>query len=116
MPVGAPSIATATDYIRFGKIPKGSRIIPSMCLLSSNHTATIAGKLQLVPLDGSAITQEIASVVVNLEATETTSVPDVADDVIVAKDCWIQFVPAADLTIATTDKDIRARIVYGQTY
>lgn len=113
VPVGAPSVATATDYIRFGKIPAGSVIVPSLSLLSSNHTATISGKLQLVPLDGVSTTQEIASVVVNLETSETTSIPDVADSLVVAKDSWIQFVPASDLTIASTAKDIRARIVYG---
>lgn len=113
VPVGAPSVATATDYIRFGKIPAGSVIVPSLSLLSTNHTATISGKLQLVPSDGVGTTQEIASVVVNLEASETTSIPDVADSLVVTKDSWIQFVPASDLTIATTAKDIRARIVYG---
>lgn len=113
VPVGAPSVATATDYIRFGKIPAGSVIVPSLSLLSTNHTATISGKLQLVPIDGVGTTQEIASVVVNLEASETTSIPDVADSLVVTKDSWIQFVPASDLTIATTAKDIRARIVYG---
>lgn len=113
VPVGAPAVATATDYIRFGRIPAGSVIVPSLSLLSTNHTATIAGKLQLVPIDGVGSVQEIASVVVNLETTETTSIPDVADSLVVAKDSWIQFVPAADLTIASTAKDIRARIVYG---
>lgn len=114
MPVGV--IATATDYVRFMRVPSGAIIYPSLSYLSTNHTATIAGKLQLVPIDGTAITQEIATVVANLEATETTSIPDVADDVVVAKDCWVQFVPAADTTIATTAKDIRLRLAYGQTY
>lgn len=111
VPVGAPAV-TSAQYVRFGKIPAGSKIVPSLSLLSTNHTATVAGKLQLVPLDGSAV-QEITGVTVNLEATETTSIPDVADSLVVAKDSWIQFVPTSDLTIASTAKDIRARIVYG---
>lgn len=112
VPVGAPSVATATDYIRFGRIPAGSVIVPNLSLLTTDHTATIAGKLQLVPIDGVGDTQEITSVVVNLEASETTSVPDAAASLAVTKDSWIQFVPAADLTIATTAKNIRARITY----
>ena len=111
IPVGAPAVTTA-QYVRFGRIPAGAKIVPSLSLLSTNHTATIAGKLQLVPLDGSAV-QEITGVTVNLEATETTCIPDVADSLVVAKDSWIQFVPGSDLTIASTAKDIRARIVYG---
>lgn len=114
MPVGV--IVAATDYVRFGKIPKGAVIYPNLSLLSSNHTATIAGKFQLVPVDGSAVAQEIPGVVANLEATEATSIPDVANDTVVERTSWIQFVPTADTTIASTAKDIRLRLVYGQTY
>ena len=113
--VGAPAVLAASDYIRFGKIPAGAVIVPNLSYLSSDHTATVAGKLQLVPLDGSAV-QEITGVVVNLETSETTSVPDVAASLTVAKESWIQFVPTADLTIATTAKTMRARIVYAQAY
>lgn len=111
VPVGVPAVTTA-QYVRFGKIPAGSKIVPNLSLLSTNHTATIAGKLQLVPLDGSAV-QEITGVTVNLEATETTCIPDVADSLVVAKDSWIQFVPGSDLTIGPLPRTIRARIVYG---
>lgn len=120
VPVGAPAV-TSAQYVRFGKIPAGSKIAPNLSVLSTNHTAAIAGKLQLVPLDGSAV-QEITGVTVLLEDTavsgnaetpDITSVPDVADSLVVAKDSWIQFVPTSDLTIASTAKDIRARIVYG---
>ena len=113
VPVGAPAITAATDYVRFGRMPAGSVIIPSLSWLSTDHTATIAGKLQLVPLDGSAV-QEITGVTVNLEATESSSLPDVADSLVVAKDSWIQLVPTSDLTIATTAKAIRARIAYAK--
>ncbi len=112
VPVGAPSVLTATDYIRFGIVPKGARIIPSMSLLSTDHTATVAGKLQLVPITGVGSNQDIAGVVANLEATETTSFPDVADDTVAAVDSWVQFIPAADLTIATTAKIFRLRLAY----
>jgi hypothetical protein len=110
VPVGV--VATATDYIRFGKVPKGARILPNLSLLSTNHTATVAGKLVLVPLDGVSANQEITTVVANLEATETTSIPDVADDLVVAADSYVQFVPASDLTIASTAKDFRLRLAY----
>jgi hypothetical protein len=116
LPVGAPSVATATDYVRFGIIPKGARIIRSLSYLSSNHTATVSGKLQFAPVDGVGTTQEIATVVANLETTETTSVPDVADEVVLTEDCWVQWVPGADLTIATTAKDFRLRLAYALPY
>ena len=113
MPVG--TILAASEYVRFGKVPKGSVIYANDSLLTTNHTATIAGKLQFVPLDGSAV-QEITGVVANLEATETTSIPDAADDLVVAKDSWVQFVPGADTTIASTAKNLWLRLAYGQTY
>lgn len=121
VPVGAPSVATATDYIRFGRIPAGSKICAPMCHLSTDHSAAIPGKLQLVPIDGVGTTHEITGVTVLLENTavsgnaETpviTSVPDVADSLVVTKDSWIQFVPTSDLTIASTAKSIWARIAY----
>ena len=111
VPVGAPAVLT-TEYMRFGAVPAGARVIPSLSLLSTNHSATVSGKLVLVPLDGLGPNQEITSVVANLEATETTSVPDVADDLTVTKDSYVQFVPAADLTIAATPKDFRLRLAF----
>jgi hypothetical protein len=101
-----------TEYARFGIVPKGARIIANMSLLSTNHSATVAGKLVLVPVDGTGSNQEITSVVANLEATETTSIPDVADDTTVAEDSWVQFVPGSDTTIASTAKDFRLRLAY----
>ncbi|MCU0751540.1 MAG: hypothetical protein MUC40_00650 [Akkermansiaceae bacterium] len=121
VPVGAPAV-TSAQYIRFGRIPAGSKIAPNLSVLSTDHTAAIAGKLQLVPIDGIGTTQEITGVTVLLEDTavsgnaetpDITSIPDVADSLVVAKDSWIQFVPTSDLTIASTAKAIRARIVYG---
>lgn len=111
---------TSSEYVRFGIIPKGSKIVPSLCCLSSNHSAAIPGKIQLVPLSGATV-QEITGVTVLLENTpvsgnsETpviTSVPDVADDLVVAEDSWVQFVPTSTTTIASTAKTMRARITY----
>jgi hypothetical protein len=116
IPVGAPSVVSATDYVRFGIIPKGARIIRSLSYLSSDHTATVSGKLQFAPVDGVGTTQEIATVVANIEATETTSVPDAAAEVTLTEDCWVQWVPAADLTIATTAKVFRLRLSYALPY
>lgn len=128
MPVGAPSITT-TEYIRFMKVPKGAIIYPPLVRLSSDHTATIAGKLVLVPIDGTGSNQEITGCTVHRELlyvaasgnSETlsfdhSSVPDVAADVVVAEDSWVQFVPDSDLTIASTAKTIRIRMAFGQTY
>lgn len=112
VPVGAPSVATATDYIRFGIVPAGAKILAPGSLLSSNHTATVAGSLVLVPVDGIGSNQTIASVVANIEATETTSIPDAADSTVVTKDSWVQFVPASDLTIASTAKNFWLRLYY----
>ncbi|RYD41130.1 MAG: hypothetical protein EOP85_13180 [Verrucomicrobiaceae bacterium] len=85
-------------------------------LISTNHTATVAGKLRAVPLDGSAAVDIITGVTALLEATETTSIPDVGDDVKIAKDSWIEFVPTSDLVIASTVKKMWLRLMYGQTY
>lgn len=108
----AVGILLVAEFIRFGIVPKGARVIPSLSLLSSNHTATVAGKLVFVPVDGTGTNQEITTVVANLEATETTSIPDVADDLTVAEDSWVQFQPTADTTIATVAKDFRLRLAY----
>ncbi|RYD49589.1 MAG: hypothetical protein EOP85_01330 [Verrucomicrobiaceae bacterium] len=104
-----------TEYARFGKIPQGAVIYPTLSMLSTNHTANIAGKLQLVPLDGSAV-QEIAGVSANMESTVTTSIASTGADITVAKTSWVQFVPTASTTIASTEKDLRLRLVYGQVY
>lgn len=113
MPVGD---LASTEYVRFGIVPKGARVIRSLSYLSTNHGSTIPGKLQLVPVDGTGTTQEIASVVANLEATEATSIPDVADDVTVAEDSWVQFMPTSTTTIASTAKDLRLRLAYALPY
>lgn len=114
----------STEHVRFMKVPKGAIIYPHLCHLSTNHTAAIPGKIQLVPLDGSAA-QDITGVTALLENTavsgnaETpviTSFPDVADDTVVAADSWVQFVPTSDTVIASAAKDLRLRIAYGQTY
>ena len=110
-PVG--TVATATDSIRFGRIPAGAKIIPFLSRLSSDHSALQAGKLQLVPIDGVGTVQEIASVTVAITAV-TVSFLENAAALTVAKDSWIQFVPAADLVIASTAKPFRARIVYAE--
>lgn len=120
VPVGAPSVATATDYIRFGKLPKGAKIIPHLSRLTTNHTAAIAGKLTLVPLNGSSPT-DIASVTAHIETVAVSGNAENLEDgsilenqasVEVTTDSWIQFVPASDLTIASTAKTVYARIVY----
>ena len=122
VPVAAPAIDVSEgDYIRFGVIPAGSKLNAEMSSLVTNHTATIAGKLQLVPLDGSTET-DITGVTVllegvaasgNAETLTTKSVPRAADSVVVTKDSWIQFIPTSDLTIASSAKKIWARIAYG---
>lgn len=109
MPVG--TIASATEYVRFGKLPAGAKIIRHLSLLSSNHSATVSGKLVLRPLDGSTAV-EITSVVMNLEATETTCIPDVASAVTITTDSYVDFVPAADLTIASTAKTAYLALAY----
>ncbi len=109
--VMAVGVTLSSEYVGFGYLPKGAKIIPNLSLLTSNHTATIAGKLSLVPLDGTAAT-DITSVVIALEATETTCIPDAADSVTLTKDSWVRFFPTADTTIATTAKNVWARIAY----
>jgi hypothetical protein len=107
----AVGITLSTEYVGFGYLPKGSKIIPHLSLLTTNHTATIAGKLSLVPLDGTTAT-DITGVVINLAATETTCIPDEVDSVTLTKDSWVRFFPTADTTIATTAKNVWARIAY----
>lgn len=104
-----------TEYARFGKVPQGAIIYPTLSMLSTTHGVAIPGKFQLVPLDGSAV-QEITGVSANPESTTTTSIASAGADTAVNKTSWIQFVPTSNTTIATTDKDLRLRLVYGQTY
>lgn len=126
IPVGAPSMTGGTHYVRFGKVPKGAKIIANLSRLVTDHTATIAGKLSLVPLSG-ATAVDIASVTVQLEAlavahdatsmtVETGSLLDAVDSVVATEDSWVHFIPASDLTIASTAKNIWARIAYGMPY
>lgn len=120
IPVGAPSVST-TDYIRFGMLKKGCKLIPALCRLTTNHTAKIDGNLTLVPLspDGSlqlsvnaTVHLETVAVSGNAENVETGSIPDNADGLVASSDSWVQFSPSSDLTIASTAKTIWARIVY----
>jgi hypothetical protein len=114
VPVG--TFAT-TEYARFGRIPKGARIYRSLgSYISTDHSAAISGTLQLVPINGGAPVTLISGVVANVEATETTSIPDCADDVKVDFDGFVQFVPSSNTTIASTPKKIWLRLVYGQSY
>jgi len=100
-----------TEYVRFGKIPAGAKLIgPLSSLVISTGSTPVAGKVVLVPLDGSAV-QEIASVNLNAEATSVGSFLDAADDVVVARDSWVHFVPGSALA---STADVRARIVYAQ--
>ena len=122
VPVANPAIDVSEgDYIRFGVIPAGAKLCAALSSLVTNHTATIAGKLVLVPLDGSAST-EITGVTVLLEGVAASgnsetltikSVPLAADSVSITKDSWIQFIPTSDLVIASSAKKIWARIAYG---
>ena len=112
LPVG---LLGSTEYARFGKVPQGAVIYPTLSALSTTHTSAIPGKFQLVPLDGSAV-QEIPGVSANPESTTTTSMASTGVDHTVAKTSWVQFVPTSNTTIATTDKELRLRLVYGQTY
>lgn len=115
LPVGAPSIATATDYVRFGKLPAGAKIIPHLSLLTSDHSAAVAGKFYLVPLDGSTVPAALAAIA-NIDSTEVAVMLDNAEITPLAKDSWLQWVPDADLTIASTAKTLRARIGYSMPY
>ena len=116
------------QVIRFGKVPKGAKIIANLSRLCTNHTATIPGKISLVPLSGAAAT-DIATVTVALEAlavaasgnSETLSVEngsllDAADSVSATEESWVVFTPASDVVCATAIKTIWARIVYAMGY
>lgn len=123
--VGAPLVDVSEgDCIRFGVIPKGAKIIPNLSRLVTTHTAAVAGKLVLRPLDGSTVT-EIASVTAQLEALavsasgnaetlsiENGSILDAINSPAATADSWVEFVPTSDLTIASSTKYMWARIVY----
>lgn len=111
--VASMPVATlgTTEYVRFGVLPAGAVIVPNLCYLTTDHTAVIAGKLTLVPLDGSAAT-DITGITVNLEATETTSFPDGINSPALTKASYVQFTPTGATTIATTAKNLWARITY----
>ena len=65
----------------------------------------------MTPLDGTAVL-EVLGVVANLEATTANSIPVAAAFVLVNKESWVDFVPTADVTIATTNKNMWARLVF----
>ncbi len=101
------------DTLQFGKVPAGAKIARNLCLFSTTHsTGDIAGTLSLVPLDGGTV-QAFGAVTFNRETTETTSVADAADSVVVEKDSYVRFVPGGSHTM-TAERYLWARIVYGQ--
>jgi hypothetical protein len=109
------TIATATDRVRFGMIPAGSKIIPHLTLLTTTHTAAVAGKIYLTPIDGSAASTGIACIA-NIEATEVACMLDNAAAPATTKPCWVDWIPDADLAIASTAKAARLRLIYAQAY
>lgn len=122
LPVG--DITTA-QRIRFGSLPQGAKLIASLCSIISTHTADIAGAITLTPVDGSTSTQSIASVTIARESrfvaasgnSETLTIPvgsinEAAASVVLAKECFVDFVPASDTTIASSTKTAYARLVY----
>ena len=102
------SVLGSGERLRFGKLPAGSKLVPGAVTLSSNHSATVAGSINLSPLDGSAATN-VPGVVINLEATTTGSLNDNQDYPIVTKDSWVEFSPTANTTFSGTVV-VRARI------
>jgi hypothetical protein len=122
------TITTATpEYLKFGKIPKGAKIVPFLSRLTTNHTAAVAGKIVLVALDGVTAAVEIASVTIQLEAlavahdaTTLSVVPDSFLDNaacgVATADSWVCFLPASNLVCASSIKTFWARIVYAMTY
>lgn len=107
----ATGTLTTAQRLRFGVLPAGGRIVPNLSWITSGHTATIAGKIVLRPLDGSAV-QEIASVTITRDAASpaasflTTSEPPEVE-----KPCWVEFVPTANTTF-TGSVDVRSRMVF----
>lgn len=109
------TIATATDKVRFGMIPAGSKIIPHLTLLSTTHTAAVAGKIYLTPVDGSAASAGIACNA-NIDSTEVACMLDNAAAPVTTKACWVDWAPDADLVIAATAKEARLRLAYACAY
>lgn len=102
-----------SDRVRFGSLPAGAQIIPGSSWLTSSLT-TFGGKIQLTPLDGSAVT-EIASVNVVQEAsTAVKSIPTGVDIPVLTKACWVDFVPSA--SAALSGVTVRARIEYSLSH
>lgn len=124
--VALPVAVLADDErIRFGTLPQGAKLIASLCSLVSDHTADIAGAITFTPVDGTTSTQSIASVTIARESrtvaasgnSETLTIPvgsinEIAASVTLAKECYVDFTPAADTTIASTEKTAYARLVY----
>lgn len=106
-------ITAAGHTIRLGILPKGAKIVPRATELSSSHTADIAGKLIFTPVSGATGTQELTGVSVEINTTPAASIPPTTAAIPeLLEDCWVEFVPTADTTIAATDKTMKARIVY----
>ncbi len=109
------TIATATDKVRFGKIPKGAKIIPHLTLLTTNHTAAVAGKIYLTPLSGAAASAGIACNA-NIDSTEVACMLDNAACPAVTEDCWVEWIPDADLAILSSAKVAYLRLFWAMQY
>ena len=100
---------TTADRLRFGSLPAGAQIIPGTSFITSSLT-TFGGKIQLTPLDGSAVT-EIASVnVVQEVSTAAKSIPTGVEIPVLVKPSWVDFVPSASAALSAVT--VRARIEY----
>jgi hypothetical protein len=100
---------TTADRLRFGSLPAGAQIIPGSSWLTSPLT-TFGGKIQLTPLDGSAVTEINSVNVVQEASTAAKSIPSGVEIPVLAKPCWVDFVPS--VSVALSGAPVRARIEY----
>jgi hypothetical protein len=103
----------ATGTARFGILPKGAQILRRPTEISTTHGSDIPGKLVFTPVDGSTGTQELTGVSAETTTTPAASIPPTATPApVLEKDCFVEFMPTSDTSIASTVKAMMACIAY----
>jgi hypothetical protein len=104
---------TVVDRLRFGALPAGAQILPHLTGITTGHSAAVAGKLVITPVDGSAAT-EFTGLTISLDSLPARTLPT-GFDFVIAKESFIDFVPSSAPSVAQ-NIPFRARIVYALTH
>lgn len=104
---------TVVDKLRFGALPAGAQVLPHLSWITTGHSASVAGKVVLTPVDGSAVT-EFTGLTVTLDSAPNRTFLT-TQEIVVAKESYLDFVPTAAPSVAQ-NVAFRARIVFSLTH